>query len=328
MLNVPRLKISIIVCLFTLVCLGAEAQSFRNANAWRSVRHELTFGFGVSNTMSDLGGRDMIGSDFLWDLEFSRTRPGFHLSYGYYMAQQWVIRTRIMGGRLMGDDKLTQEPFRMNRNLHFRNDLLELTTNIEWHFLQEKGGNRYGLRNKRGIRGKKIGAKFGGVDGYMFTGVGAFYHQPKALYANQWVKLKPLSTEGQGLPGGPKPYSNVVMCIPVGFGFRKSIDQQWSIGIEFAYRFTFTDYLDDVSNVYYDKSILAQEIGPESVYLSDPNLGLDPNPGFNVTGTGQQRGDVTDKDGYMFLMLNVHYKIKSQNRGYGSMRRKRYKASF
>ncbi len=299
--------------------------------AWRTMRNEISFGVGASNFMSDLGGRDMIGSDFLWDLEISKTAPAFHFSYGYYLAETFVFRCRVSYAQVAGDDKLTEEPYRNNRNLHVKNDIIEASTTFEWYFLKEKGGNRYGLRNKAGLRGKLIGAKAGGLGSYLFAGFGGFYHDPKAFYANQWVKLKPLRTEGQGLPNGPEEYSNFVACIPVGFGLRKGLGStgQWFLGLEFSYRFTFTDYLDDVSGFYYDKTIIGQEYGPAAQYLADPSLGLNiGTPDIPPNSIGQMRGDITDKDGYMFAMLTVNYKMKKQPKRYSSMRRKRYKASF
>jgi hypothetical protein len=334
----------IMVVLLVMQCFPAFSQSFRNNMMWRTMRNELMFGGGVSNIMSDLGGRDMIGTDFLWDLETSKFKQAFNFNYGLYLSEKLVWRTRFTYGRLEGDDKLTKEPFRMNRNLHVRNDIIETATTLEFFFLNEKGGNRYGLRNKKGVRGRKIGAKMGGIGGYVFLGFGGFYHNPKAYYVNQWIPLKPLRTEGQGLPDGPDEYKQFVACIPMGFGFRKSIGStgQWYIGLEMSYRFTFTDYLDDVSGYYYDKNVIQQaandagENAPAALYLADPNLfqqglGENPNPwttGVYMTDVGQMRGDITDRDGYLFAMVNIYYKIKKQPKRYTSLRRKRYRASF
>jgi hypothetical protein len=342
---ITRSKLVFVFIMILSVSQGV-AQSFRNNMAWRTMRNEITFGVGASNFMSDLGGRDMIGTDFLWDLEFSKTRPSINLMYGYYLAENFVWRTAFTLGRLEGDDKLTKEPFRMNRNLHARNDVYELGTRFDFFFLRERGGNKYGLRNKRGARGRKIGAKAGGVGAYLFAGISGYHHQPKAFYINQWVNLKPLRTEGQGMPEGPEEYSNWGIAIPMGFGVRKGLGNtgQWYIGLEFSYRFTFTDYLDDVSGYYYDKGVIGQTAqdnglnGAMAMYLADPNLheqapDVYPNPNpwsdpVYMTDPGQMRGDITDRDGYMFAMLQVHYKIKKQPKRYSNLRRKRYRASF
>ena len=58
-------------------------------------------------------------------------------------------------------------------------------------------------------------------------------------------KLRPLQTEG-------KSYENIAICVPAGFGIKKAFNSQGGIKLEAGYRFTNTDYLDDVSDVYYD----------------------------------------------------------------------------
>ena len=92
-----------------------------------------------------------------------------------------------------------------------------------------------------------------------------------------------------------------------------------------THRFTFTDYIDDVSTVYYPRGILASEVGPEAAYFSNPQLG---NLWNGVTAPGQQRGDPTDNDGYMFLTASLYIKLESRQSFYGRHKVKRVKASF
>ena len=58
-------------------------------------------------------------------------------------------------------------------------------------------------------------------------------------------KLRPLQTEGNHT-------DNIAICVPAGFGIKKAFNSQGGIKLEAGYRFTNTDYLDDVSDVYYD----------------------------------------------------------------------------
>lgn len=312
---------------FLLVGSTSFSQSFRNPNAWRLQRHEFTLSVGASNFMSDLGGRDMIGSDFLWDLEFSKTRPAAGLSYMYYLSEKLGWRTGFQWGWLEGDDKLTAEPFRMNRNLNARTQIYEMYTWLEWHIVKESKGNRYGLKSHR--TGRRIGAKRRGIGMYLFAGFGGTYFNPKGNQGNGWVALKPLHTEGQGLPGGPSQYSGFTATLPMGFGLRRSMGQFWSIGLRFSYRFTFSDYLDDVSGVYYDPTELGNAYGAQSVAMADPSLGMAIGaPDIPPTSPGQQRGDITDKDGYMFAQLTVTYRPKWRPKGRGRYRHTYYRSSF
>ncbi|MBS1548050.1 MAG: hypothetical protein JSU02_11875, partial [Bacteroidetes bacterium] len=47
-----------------------NAQYFRDSNYWKTHRKEISVGLGISNFLGELGGRNQIGSPFIWDLEF------------------------------------------------------------------------------------------------------------------------------------------------------------------------------------------------------------------------------------------------------------------
>ena len=88
----------------------------------------------------------------------------------------------------------------------------------------------------------------------------------------QKYRLRELHTEGQGFEGGPEIFSEEVtgekystyerfaICIPFGFGIKKAFHSTAGIKLEASYRFTNTDYLDDVSSVYYDRNKLKEEM--------------------------------------------------------------------
>ncbi|MGZ3932595.1 MAG: hypothetical protein ACXVP0_15050, partial [Bacteroidia bacterium] len=208
-----------------------------------------------------------------------------------------------------GDDKLTLEPFRNNRNLNFKSNIFELAGRIELVYMANKVGHRYGIKKTLSRRMKNRSWDFSG-----FAGFGGFYFNPKGRDASgNWVDLKPLHTEGQGLPGGPKQYSNYAICIPMGVAYRLYFNRTLVVGIEFSFRKTFTDYIDDVSTVYYDKTALAQAYGPKSAQMSDPSLGTIPGATSpDAAGNAAKRGN-KDKDSYMSLQLTVGYIIKSKH---------------
>ena len=53
---------------------------------------------------------------------------------------------------------------------------------------------------------------------YLFTGLGMLAYSPRAKYNDEWVRLRPLNTEGQG--DVIDNYSPVTLTIPFGFGCR------------------------------------------------------------------------------------------------------------
>lgn len=285
-----------------LACLGlsapASAQYFRDSNYWKTHRREVSLGIGISNFLGELGGRNQIGSPFVWDLEFSQTKPTFSLGYRYYVAKTLAVRAGGTYGVLAGHDNLTKELFRQNRNLSFRSNVIEGQVCFEWQPFQEAPGHLYDLRGVKGMAPTRTGL-------YVFAGVGGFYFNPQTQIDGAWVDLQPLHTEGQGLPGGPEAYALVQVCIPMGLGVRRALNKTMTVGLELQYTKTFTDYIDDVSGVYYDKTALAENYGLLSAYLSDPSLGGVPGQ----TATGQQRGYSGHNDGYLFLKAQLHYKL-------------------
>jgi hypothetical protein len=129
---------------------------------------------------------------------------------------------------------------------------------------------------------------------YVFSGIGGFFFNPQAKINNRWTNLHPLKTEGQGFEGGADPYRRVNVSIPFGIGFKVGIGQFWRVGMEFTYHMTFTDYIDDVSTNYYNPNVLAQQIGPDAAYASNPA-----KANHIWFAPGEQRGNPEDDDAFL-----------------------------
>lgn len=99
------------------------------------------------------------------------------------------------------------------------------------------------------------------MESFLALGVSYFKFNPKANYNNQWVELKPLGTEGQGMPGYPEPYNLNSRALTFGFGNRFFLSSNISLTLEFLWRQTKTDYLDDASTNYVDYEALKQNNG-------------------------------------------------------------------
>jgi hypothetical protein len=264
-------------------------------------KYEFIMGLGASNFLGELGGANQVGTNFLKDFEFSATRPSAMIGVRYKNARYFGFKSALYFGMLNGNDNLTTEPFRHNRNLHFRSPIVEFSGQLEGYITKEQQGHLYRIKNAKGM--KHIDMQI-----YGFIGIGAFYFNPQAFYAGSWVNLQPLGTEGQGLISGHKKYSRINVAVPIGIGFKYALDRKWSLGLEYGIRKTFTDYIDDVSTVYYRDT--TGSWSPAQTYLADPSLGEIQLPdGIEVTQTGQQRGDSKDKDAYMFAHVTVSYKF-------------------
>lgn len=276
-------------------------------------RKEYIVGIGGANFLGELGGANQIGTHFVKDFEISATRPSFQLGIRYRPISQIAVKGGFYFQLISGADRLTKEPYRNNRNLSFRSPVCELSIQAEFYLTRDKIGSQYNIRNAK--RGKSSD-----FQAYAFLGVGGYFFNPQAKYNGKWVNLQPLGTEGQGLPGGPAKYSRFGLCIPYGLGAKYGITKDWYVGVEFGIRKVFTDYLDDVSTVYYDNAVLLKERGAMAAYLADPSLANYPESmggdasGANQTATGEQRGDPKSKDAYMFTNITVSYKFPYRRR--------------
>ncbi len=291
--------------------LIAEAQNFTRPGDWKKYRKEVFVTMGTANFLGDLGGRNQIGKDYSpVDLNLSQTKTAFGVGYRYKL-ETWINLTGKFNYLIVsGDDAQTKEPFRNNRNLNFKSNIFELSGRVEIGYQSNKSGNRYGIKRTLSRRSKGLAHSF-----FVFAGVGGFYYNPKGRApSGKYVKLMPLHTEGQGLPGGPKKYTNYSVCIPLGAFYKMTINKQWSVGLEFSWRKTFTDYIDDVATTYYDPVALAAAYGPLSATMSDPSKGTI----YGATspdsyGVPAQRGD-KQKDSYISLELTVGYIIKAKRK--------------
>ena len=276
--------------------------SLSNAQRWKRQRYEFSFGVGISNFLGELGGANQIGTNYFKDLEWNQTRFAAAVGLRYKLSNYFALKGNATYGQVSGNDNLTEETFRHNRNLNFSSEIIELNVNFEAAFQQEQIGHRYRLRKLKGMRGYEIYM-------YGFVGVGVFYFNPKTEIDGQTYELQPLGTEGQGYVPTREKYSKIQMCIPVGVGFKYTIDRSWGVGLELGLRKTFTDYIDDVSTTYFDFHGYGAPNADFLDYVSDPSL-HDPEAGANPTGAGQQRGDPRDKDSYLFAIFSINYKIK------------------
>jgi hypothetical protein len=294
-----------------------------SAQRWKRQRYEWIAGVGATQFLGDLGGRNQVGSDWFFDLDAASTRYVVNLGFRYKISQYISVKTGLTFGEIAANDKFTDEPFRKNRNLHFRSPVVEWATQMEVSWMRESIGSRYKIRRVRG-RGRK-GSQ---VYVYGFAGVALLYMNPMAKYDGKWHALKPLHTEGQEFVPSRTEYSNWQLTIPFGVGMKYALDKKSSIGLEYGLRKTFTDYVDDVSTSYvYTKwapnaLAIQQSLGYDNVAagLADPSLNrapgdIDSFPGACSACPGQQRGDPGDLDSYMFLMITYQRKIRTSRKG-------------
>ena len=272
------------------------------------VTHSVLFSLAQDFRLNLSGGlANYIGD--LQSKQFTKdqSRSTFGLWASYNINQFVMLRGGFQYASLGAHDRFQVNPLNRLRNLSFQTNLYELHTGAELHFL---GMDKYVFSP------------------YGFLGVAGFYYNPFSFdRAGNKVYLKPLSTEGQGLPGYDhrKAYSLMQLAIPFGAGFRVALTDRIGMGAEFSFRKTFTDYLDDVSTTYVDHTVLLANRGIQAVEMSFrtpelPTHGNDPYP-----PNGRIRGRKDKKDNYYFLGLTLSYRITGEStRKYRSGKRSKF----
>lgn len=289
-----------------LFILLALLPFFGRTQTWRYVRHEVSLGVGVSNFLGDLGGARGIGTHYFKDLKARSTRPSMMGSYKFMLSPAFSVKGSLIWGYIHGDDAVTKNVVRNNRNLSFRSMIGEASAICEFYPWGERVSPRYKVS---GIAGNQTFT----IMPYMYLGVGVTFFNPKASLNGQWHALQPLGTEGQGLGVRPDKYKRYTMVFPAGIGGKYMIDKTWSLSFDLSFRYTLSDYLDDVSTTYYHPDELIAAYGQQSADLSNRAIEQNGDIGVLVYPDGltdyKQRGNPNDKDAYMFAIFSVNYRF-------------------
>jgi hypothetical protein len=209
--------------LILFFCLAAISSKTYSQGSFGLEKFRLTTSLGASAYLGDLRERSPILKD---------ASPAISLGISYDIMQQLRARLNISYMKVKASDADADRTDFQARNLSFESSVFEVAALAEYDVLDRE--------------------TYSTVP-YIFAGPGIFHFNPKAYNPDgALVALQPLGTEGQGLPSYPdrKPYSLTQFNLQFGFGARFEISETVSLGAEFAYRFLFTDYLDDVSLTY------------------------------------------------------------------------------
>jgi len=285
-----------------------SSRSFSQSITTGNGKVELGLGFGPMFFLGDLGGGAGIGRDFLKDLDFPLTKFSKMIYANYYPAEWIGLRFALNQGTLAGDDaqapnKGGAEEDRLHRNLSFKSSMLEGYLAAEIYptvFFEQYDGLAKKLRP------------------YGLIGIGVMKFNPKAKLDGQWVALKPLRLEGQGMNEYPKSkeYSLIQKEIPMGFGFKYYLKDNMYVGLEVLHRQLFTDYIDDVSTGYVDPVVFSNYLSPadatkaKRLYYRGTYANATSNPGRIQTF---QRGDPTDNDAFFSTILRFGWRMNGND---------------
>lgn len=262
--------------------------------------------------------------------DISFTRPGIGLSFIHRFGPRYSLKGEFMYATIKGSDSDSADPgdldngiYRYQRNLSFRNRIKELSVVAVFDLFENQ--STYISRVK--------------WTPYAFLGVAAFHHNPQAqapatdlngnplAQAGQWVDLRPLGTEGQNatlldtdVNSGIAPYKQIQFAIPFGIGARFRLNEVMDLWADIGFRYTFTDYLDDVSQNYVDLGVFGNDELARAMSYRTNELGPPPNPNTYVARDGQTytvqagygsefpdnlRGSKADRDIYMVTSIRL-----------------------
>jgi hypothetical protein len=227
---------------------------------------ELGLFLGASNYMGDLSNDGIV---------LGETNPSAALIGRYNLGEKWALKGFVGYGRISGSDENANTALKKSRNLSFYSDIFEASVQLEFNLV--RNSMRYNQRTKRFVP-------------YVFVGIGLFNFNPKAELGGVVYELQPLGTEGQGTTNynDRSKYGLTQPVVPFGIGVRKKITQRLSLGIEIGARYTFTNYLDDIGDVYADARVVERAYGTAAGLLSDRSWELTPDQ-TNLFKEGNER---------------------------------------
>jgi len=254
---------------------GAQAQ-YENVQ-----EGEYGITFGAAHYFGDLNNRGAINRPKIALGGF------FRKQFGNYTA----LRISAHFAQLGYSDKYSKNEYQRRRNLSFNTNIFELALRGDFNFF-----------------------KFNPSDPnhsftpYATVGVGVFSYDPYAYLNGQKYYLRPLNTEGETFYKGRKAYGTMAVCIPIGFGVKYAITDKINFSFDISYRFTTTDYIDDVSTTYIGIDKFPSPNPPSvAALLQDRSYAT----GTPIGIEGRQRGFSKQKDSYAIAEFGISFNISS-----------------
>ena len=281
---------SLIAFLAIIVTLSAKAQS----SLEYVQKGEFGISLGAAHYFGDLNTRSAV----------NRGKPALGIFFRKQFGNYVGLRIAAHYAQLGYSDIYSKNEYQKTRNLSFNTNIWELTVQGDFNFFKFVPGDPDHLFTP-----------------YITLGVGVFSYDPYTYLNGKKEFLRPLGTEGQNVGyKGRKPYSTMAICIPFGVGIKYNLSQKVNMSVEACYRFTTTDYIDDVSTTYAGVGVGTPADansfpdGPGGVatvakLLQDRSYEIDPN---NPLGReGRQRGWSKQKDQYLIFEVGFSFNIST-----------------
>lgn len=148
-----------------------------------------------------------------------------NVSANYTFGTNLRARAQVSYYKISGSDEPSDpKAHRIPRNLNFKSNNWEVLGMVEYYLFPAK---QYAISREQ-------------WNPYVFAGIGITSNNPQTMLDGQWIDLRPLQLENN-------PYEKHVVVFPMGLGLKYKLNVKMDLMIEGNYRFTLTDYLDDIS---------------------------------------------------------------------------------
>ncbi|ATL49713.1 hypothetical protein COR50_03360 [Chitinophaga caeni] len=241
---------------------------------------------GAAHYFGDLNTRTALNSP----------KPSVGIYYKYLFNNYLGVKGTFRFLQLGYSDVYNTNDFEHKRNLSFNSNVFEFDVQGDFNFFRfEPGSLDYEFTP------------------YLTAGLGIFGFDPYTYYEGTKYYLQPLRTEGQGSPLYPdrKLYNRLSHAYLIGFGFKYNYSSKINLGLEFLYRFTGTDYLDDVSTTYVGENFFPLNAdGSQSIAsILQDRSGAVTSP--KIGEAGRQRGNSRDKDHFASIEFTIGFLFTS-----------------
>lgn len=278
-----------------------------------SVSSQYNWEYGIklggSNYLGDIGGKEQLRRDFVWDMHMNQTNVAVGAYGRYKFSKRMAISANMDYLQINDSDSETTNPARRARNMNFRNRMFEFGFRGELTIFYDNDVGGKGYYNPD----FKLYA-FGGLSVYRHNPQGQIFSEGELRYDGEWFDLRPWQIEGVE-------YGKFGLAIPAGLGMYFTFDKTWRFGWELSWRTTFTDYLDDVSTTYVDPTTLddlAQEFASQTysaliIAIGTPELSGSVYDHQYVDGFATKRGDPTHNDSYITSQFVIGRVIRGRS---------------
>lgn len=234
----------------------------------------ISAGIGMASYFGDLTQNNKL---------FSQAGVSFGLGVTYPLFPKFNGKFDVGFAKVQASDSKNSSTQLKDRNLSFKSNVVDLALSLEYELIDMK-------KHK--------------FSPYVSAGIGVMFFNPYANSATgQKTFLRDLGTEGQGLNGFPDQYKKAAVTAPVGVGLKYAVTNSITIQLDFNYRITGTDYLDDVSLNYYPDKALLDARNPATSAFTYRGSGSYPAKNNLLS-----RGNPSNKDGFYTTQFRVTFK--------------------